>query len=145
MLEKLDSSERVPAEGTDPEFDHRLAELTWGGDPLYLMMAASRAAQAGLGDLLALNRVELVKAVAQEERVRLAKHAQASNLAEEVLCHMAAFVTLCGGLNWEALADAVPAELQALRRPSAGDPADIANALREALPGTDGTIAPIHD
>ncbi|MBS0476478.1 MAG: tetratricopeptide repeat protein [Proteobacteria bacterium] len=143
MLEKLGSRERVPAGGADPQFDHRLANLTWGGDPLYLMMAASRAAQAGLGGLLALNRTELVKAVAREERARLAKHAQASSLPGEVLCHMAAFVTLCGGLDWVALADAVPAELQALRRPSAGDPADIANALREALPGIEGTIAPI--
>jgi hypothetical protein len=67
MLEKLGRNERVPAEGTDPQFDDRLANLTWGGDPLHLMMAASRAAEAGLGALLALNRTELVKAVARVE------------------------------------------------------------------------------
>lgn len=68
MLKKLGSNERVPAEGADPQFDDRLANLTWGrSDPRYLMMAASRAAEAGLGALLALNRTKLVKAIARVE------------------------------------------------------------------------------
>jgi tetratricopeptide (TPR) repeat protein len=143
MLAKLGSNERVPAEGTDAQFDQRLANLIWGGGPLYLLIAAIRAAQTGIGDLLAPNGVELVSAVARDERTRLCKYAQATGLNDEVLCHMAAFVTLCDGLSWEALADAVPAELQALRRPNGGDPADIVNALRVALPGDEGRIAPI--
>jgi len=143
MLKKLGSTERLPDEGKAPQFDRQLASLTWGGEPLYLMMAASRAAEAGLGALLALNRAELVRAVARDERARLAKHAQGSRVAEEVICHLAALVTLCGGLDWDRLAEAVPAELEALRRPHAGDPADIANTLRTAMPGIDDSVAPI--
>ena len=137
MLARLGSSKRVPPAGADPGFDEQLARLAWGGDPLYLMIAASRAAETGLGSLLALNRVELVKAVAGGERARLARQAQACGLTPEVLCHMAALVTLCGGLSWEALADAVPAELTALHRSNAHPAADIANALCAALPAED--------
>ena len=143
MLAKLGSGERVPPAGAEPGFDEQLARLTWGGDPLYLMIAASRAAETGLGNLLALNRVELVKAVADGERARLTRQAQACGLAPEVLCHMAALVTLCGGLTWEALAEAIPAELTALHRPNAHSAADVANALRTALPAVDGGVAAI--
>ncbi|MBE2260362.1 MAG: tetratricopeptide repeat protein [Rhodobacteraceae bacterium] len=143
MLARLGSGERVPPAGAAPGFDEQLARLTWGGEPLYLMIAASRAAETGLGSLLALNRVELLKAVAGSERARLARQAQACDLAPEVLCHLAALVTLCGGLSWEALADAVPAELTALRRLDAHPAAELANALCAALPGPDGSVAAI--
>jgi len=143
MLAKLGSGERVPPAGAEPGFDEQLARLTWGGDPLYLMIAASRAAETGLGNLLALNRVELVKAIAGGERARLASQAQICGLAPEVLWHMAALVTLCGGLTWEALADAVPAELTVLRRPNAHPAANIANALCSALPAADSGVAAI--
>ncbi len=143
MLARLGSRGRVPPAGAASGFDEQLARLTWGGDPLYLMMAASRAAEAGLGSLLALNRVELVKAVAGTERARLVKQAQASGLAPEVLCHMVALVTLCGGLTWDAAAEAVPAELDALRRANAHPAAELANALRTALPAIDGGVAAI--
>ncbi|MCB1933821.1 MAG: tetratricopeptide repeat protein, partial [Candidatus Accumulibacter sp.] len=145
MLARLGSGERVPPAGAAPGFDEQLTRLAWGGDPLYLMMAANRVAETGLGSLLVLNRVELIKAVAGSERARLARQAQACGLAPEVLCHMAALVTLSGGLTWDALADAAPAELTALRRPNAHSADDVANALCAALPADGGVTAILPD
>ncbi len=142
MLDQLGGTERMPTEGAEA-FDKQLSELSWGGDPLYLMLAASRAAEAGVGHLLALNRTELVMSVAEAERARQARLGESRQLPKEVLWRMAALVTLCGGLSWEQVADSVPGELQALRLPSAGDPGAIANAVREALPGLDGRVAPV--
>jgi tetratricopeptide (TPR) repeat protein len=56
---------------------------------------------------------------------------------------MAAYVTLCRGLDRAAVMTAVEEEKQALGRPSAGDPAPVADALQEALPGEDGAVAPV--
>lgn len=144
MLERLGSALRVPLAGENVQFDDLLSKVSWGGEPLYLMMAACRADEVGLDGLLALNRLELAQGVAKDERARLNRYAQGYGLPNEVLWRTAALVTLCGGLSWESLADAIPAELQMLRRPNAGDPADIVNAVRVALPGTNGAIAPIR-
>jgi len=144
MLATLGSAERLPELGQSPEFDNRLADLTWGGDPLYLMMAACRAHEAGLPSLLALNRVDLANAIANGERDRLAKQARGHGVREDVLIHMAAFVTLCGGTSWEAVAKVVPAELEALHCPNACAPRDVANALADALPNDEGGVAPIY-
>jgi hypothetical protein len=47
-LEQADSEERPPEVGTDPSFDRELGELTWGGEPLFLMMAGLMAKQVGM-------------------------------------------------------------------------------------------------
>jgi hypothetical protein len=116
MLVRLGSAGRAPAPGRDARFDALLASLTWGGDPLYLMIAASRAAQLGMGHLLTLTRVDLVQSVADAERARVTRHAQTRGIADAVLLHMAAVVTLRGGLSWDEAATAASAELDALRR-----------------------------
>ena len=56
---------------------------------------------------------------------------------------MAVYVTLCQGLGRSALETAIQAEKDTLKRETAGDVYDIANALQEALPGEEDAISPI--
>ena len=53
ILERSGSPIRLP-EG--PSFDRQLAEISWGGEPLFLLMAGLVAARAGFGEVLALSR-----------------------------------------------------------------------------------------
>ncbi|MCY4365924.1 MAG: hypothetical protein OXE17_06860 [Chloroflexi bacterium] len=55
-LERLGSTVMLPAPGDDSDFDRRLAELTWAGVPLLLMLAAATAAREGFGQVLAMCR-----------------------------------------------------------------------------------------
>jgi len=48
-LERAGSAVRPPEPGTDPAFERQLAQLSWGGEPLFLMMAGLLAARAGFG------------------------------------------------------------------------------------------------
>ena len=52
-------------------FDHQLAGLTWGGRPLFLMMAAMLATRDGIGDMLALSRTDLAMHLARRELTRI--------------------------------------------------------------------------
>jgi tetratricopeptide (TPR) repeat protein len=143
MLKRAGSEERPPDPGQDPDFDRRLAELTWGGEPLFLMMAALVAAEAGFGRVLALSRDELAIHMADRELTRIERVAQARGLAPDFARHMAAYVTLCQGLDRESALAAIKTEKDALDRPSAGDPPVILGALRDCLSTTDDALQPI--
>jgi hypothetical protein len=71
--------------------------------------------------------------------------ARLSELAEQYafLTHMAAYATLCQGLDREICMEAAQGEKDALGRPSAGDPADVADALHRALPGLHRSVEPV--
>jgi tetratricopeptide (TPR) repeat protein len=141
----LGSSERVPPlEGDDAFFDQPIATLRWAANPLYLMMAAWRARSVDLRHLFVPTRSELVIPLARAELGRLKQLAHSRRLPDEVLCHMAALVTLWGGATPEELEAALPAELVTLRQPDVPVEALLA-ALQEALPGTgNGRLAPIQ-
>jgi tetratricopeptide (TPR) repeat protein len=88
---------RLPGPGEDAWFDQRLAASQWA-DPLLLLMAAVIATSDGLNAALELSRPDLAKTLATRERDRIRKSAISPTVGE-LLAHLYASVTLCGGLD----------------------------------------------
>ncbi|MEZ5931284.1 MAG: hypothetical protein R3F54_04935 [Alphaproteobacteria bacterium] len=122
-------------------FDNRLADLTWGGRPLFLMMAAMLAASEGVPDVLALSRIDLAMRLAQRELKRIDAAAKEQGLDPTSLQTLTGYVTLCQGLEREPLIEAIGIVQQALHR--SGDVGPIADLLRDQLPAPDGGAAAI--
>jgi hypothetical protein len=110
VLERAGSAVRPPAFGAVPAFDHQLAELSWGGEPLFLMMAGLTAARAGFGYVLALVRTDLAFTIADQELNRIEGIAGDHGVNTDFLGYMAAYVTLCRGLGRAALEEAIDEE-----------------------------------
>ncbi len=144
LLERHGSNLRAPDAGADPTFDQRLAELTWAGEPLLLMMAALVAAERGFASVLSLARTDLAFEIARREMSRLERLANDRDVDGHFLCHMAAYATLCQGLGRDEFEEAVAEEQTALRRSSAGDPARVAEVLHDAWPAADGGIESVR-
>ncbi|MFL6262871.1 MAG: tetratricopeptide repeat protein, partial [Thermoanaerobaculia bacterium] len=140
ILERVGSPVRLP---DDQGFDHRLAEISWGGEPLFLLMAGLVAARAGIGEVLALSAPDLGFSIASHEIQRLHGIAESRNLKEKFFAHLAAYITLCQGLTYQEVESVIEEEQDALRYRAAGDLPDIFAALAEALPGEPGAVSPI--
>ncbi|MEM7042536.1 MAG: tetratricopeptide repeat protein [Pseudomonadota bacterium] len=132
-----------PAVEDSEDFDNRLADLTWGGRPLFLMMAAMLAAQDGVPDVLALSRTDLAMDLAERELSRIGDAAEVKGLYRLVLETLAGYVTLCQGLERDALIEAVGIVQKYLHR--SGDAGPIADLLRDQLPGQNGAAAILPD
>jgi tetratricopeptide (TPR) repeat protein len=134
-------SELEPPE--TPDFERRLAELSWGGEPLFLIMAGLTAARAGLAHVLALSPTDVVFEVAQHELHRIREIGKHRGIDGGFLAHMAAYVALCQGLSRFQAEEAIAEEKRRLRYDSAGDPPRIYEALYDALPGEGTNVAPV--
>jgi tetratricopeptide (TPR) repeat protein len=126
-----------------PDFARRLAELSWGGEPLFLIMAGLTAARAGLAHVLALSPTDVVFEVAKHELHRIREIGKHRGIDGGFLAHMAAYVTLCQGLSRSQAEEAIAEEKRALRYDSGGDPPRVYDALYDALPGEGTSVAPI--
>jgi tetratricopeptide (TPR) repeat protein len=140
-LERVGCSVPLPESGSD--FDRRLAELVWGGEPLFLMMAGLTAAQTGLGEVLALSRTDLTFLKAKDELERLREISRSHDIKPDFFVHMAAFVSLSQGMSRSQAEEAIVHEKEVLRYHGAGDPPEIYKALQVALPGLGNDLAPI--
>jgi tetratricopeptide (TPR) repeat protein len=120
----------VPAVGADVLFDRRIEEPRWG-DPLTLMMAGLTALDTGLVAAMALGRWDLAFRLADRERDRVERfgHGAPPHLME----HMAAYVTLSGGLSREDLRRAAQAESEVIGRAHPGGWSELADRVYEAL------------
>ena len=127
----------------DPGFTQKLMELSWGGDPLFLMMAALTMGTHGCAQALTLGRTDLANTIASEEQQRLCKLAKSWQVDESLLCHLMAGVCLAQGMPRDVFEQYADAEKTALRRPSGGDAGVLADLLAEAWPDGQGGIAPI--
>lgn len=145
-LASLGSPERVPPmAGQDAFFDRPLETLRWAGNPLYLMMAAWRVRAVDLRHLFPSARSELVIPLARAELGRFKQLAREHRMPEELLCHMAALVTLWGGARAEDVLSALTAEQATLRQPYTGSLEALVQVLGEAMPGAgEGRMAPIQ-
>ncbi len=123
--------------------EQQVAELTRNGEPLFLMMAAMVAAEAGMANALSLGRTGLALELATRELRRVARFAGDDQNRQAVLRHLAAYVTLCRGLDREQVEMAAAQEKEAIGRASAGDPAELTDLLATALSGGEGRIEPI--
>ncbi len=144
VLARLGSSERPPARGADGHFDRLLADLSWGGEPLFLFMAALTAARLGFGPVLALSRTDLAYTIADRELQRIEAVARERGLHERFLIHIVAYVTLCQGLERTTLEEAIEEEKAALKYDSVGNLPDIVETLLSVLPSERDTVQPIQ-
>ena len=127
-------------EGSD-NFDQRLSDLTWGGHPLFLMMAAMLAAREGVVNVLALSRTDLAMDIARRELRRIGVAAKEQGLDDVQVETLVGYVTLCQGLNRDALIEAIVIVQKRLHR--SGDAGPIFDLLRDQLPGPDGSVAAV--
>ncbi|SDP83330.1 Tetratricopeptide repeat-containing protein [Rhodoferax sp. OV413] len=125
----------------DPVFNQQLMQLSWGGDPLFLMLAAMAMVSQG-HRALTLSRTDLADVVAQGEIDRIAKLARAHGLTPDLVLHLAACATLAQGLPRPTFIPFAAAEQQATGWTQPDAPAALFKLLQQALPHTQG-IAPV--
>ncbi|MBB5057430.1 tetratricopeptide (TPR) repeat protein [Granulicella aggregans] len=96
----------IPTPGIHVHFDKLLEDPQWA-DPLLLLMAALVACENGFPAALSLSRPELAKNLADKEarRIRHGFDPQDPQSVQDadLLVHLYACVTLCGGLDRERL------------------------------------------
>ncbi|MGZ8337162.1 MAG: tetratricopeptide repeat protein [Allosphingosinicella sp.] len=109
--------------------------LSPGIEPLYLLMGAITSAANTAS--MAPARTVLAQHLARFELGRIEMLAEDRQLKGDFLCHMAAFISFAGGLALDRLPDAIAGEQAALHWRGAGDPPEVAEALRDALSETD--------
>lgn len=142
MLKQASPDEALRVPLNDPAFRDKLMQLTWGGDPLFLMMAALAMVQFGHAKALTLGRIDLADTLAEHEFQRLENLAEARSLDSALVQHLTACVTLMQGMGRTDFEHFAASEKTAIHRPSGGDAAALADLLQEALPRPDG-IAPV--
>jgi hypothetical protein len=133
---------KVPAAGTDAHLDEQLAKAEWQ-DPLVLMMAALTAIETGWRHAFSLSRTDLAKQIAAREAQRIGRFG--SEREGKLLLHMAAVVTLHGGLSGSLLLDASREECAALSGTFEGGAGALVDRLTEALPSTAGASPVLPD
>jgi Tetratricopeptide repeat len=147
LLQKANPALDAPPPGVDAEFDRRLADDKWAGDPLYLMMAGLAAAREGVQAALGLSRADLALSTGRNELERIGRIGAARGVDEKqaypgaFVRHMAVLATLAQGLT---LPEA--RELAARERDRLGSSAPLdatIQALADALPASGGGAAPI--
>ena len=141
----LGSTVTVPEPGDDRDFDRRLVDLTWGGVPLLLMIAAITADREGFGQVLALGAEDLVSQIAETELARIVKvmESRGQPLAQMVE-HVTAVVTLRQGLAADAALTMIQEESEQLGYELHNGPAAFRDALVVALPDGEGGIAAVE-
>ncbi len=108
------------------------------------MMAALLTSETSLPQVLALPRTAIAHRVAEREIGRVRRLARERTLDPDLLVHMAAYVTLCQGLDRQRLLDAIEAEAAQTKRGLPRGAAPVADALADALPGTPAAPEPIR-
>ena len=146
-LASLGSTVTLPAAGDDPDFDRRLAELTWAGVPLLLMRAAVTVAREGFGQVLAMGSQDLAFSVAETELARILKVVEGQNVSTSLaplVKHVAAVATLRQGLTSEAAREMIEQENGKLGYNLPHGSAALRDALAMALPNDGGGIAAVE-
>jgi DNA-binding winged helix-turn-helix (wHTH) protein len=136
MLSTLTGQPELTLDETAME---RLSDVEMG-DPLVLFMAAIVGHE--LGDLspLAWRRIDLADALAAREEIRITSLARPKT--EFLPLHMAASVTLAGGLGRDDLLATCRQERKAIDPESSWSPLELAKLIEErALPSDDATTA----
>jgi tetratricopeptide (TPR) repeat protein len=130
----------VPALGDDPALD-RVVGAPELQDPLFVMMTALTAFSTGWPTAVSPGRTDLAIRFAQREAQRISQFAPDSSSAD-ILKHMAAIATLCGGLTSEETIGTCSTEMVEMNAQYPGGAAKLARDLAKALPGDPG-VAPV--
>lgn len=118
---------------TSDLLEAQFQNTSWGGDPLYLAMAALTMARRGDVSALQLGRTDLALEVAGHEMQRLAQAAESKGLERELVLHLAACITLLQGLPRIEALGLIRTEKQAIGLEQ-GDTAKLVDVLHECLP-----------
>ena len=122
----------------------QIQQAPWGGDPLYLAMAAMTMARTHSLSSFQLRRTDLALEVAGHEVSRLQTIARGRGLHPELLQHLAACVTLVQGQSRVGAIELLKGELASpIGFGNMPAPIDVVNALHEALNEENG-IAPVR-
>ena len=140
VLDKTDSGIVLPS---DEGYRNKLMQLTWGGHPLFLLMAALQMKQKGSEHALNLHRRDLAYVLADRERGRIKSAAKENGLDPTLVAHLAACATLAQGCERAAFMAFAEREKLALNRQNGGDAAALTDLLHELLPAPDRAISPI--
>ncbi|MBB5057439.1 hypothetical protein HDF16_002145 [Granulicella aggregans] len=104
---------QLPPPDTSPAIDDRLRQPQWS-DPLQLLMAGVSATDGNLLGALSLSRKELAISLAKRERDRLRQYLNKPQ-SEDLLLHLYACTTLCGGLDRDSAIRLAKAEFDVLQ------------------------------
>ncbi|MBF0311763.1 MAG: ATP-binding protein, partial [Magnetococcales bacterium] len=145
-LQRAGSAETIPPLGENLDFDRDMQHGEEWGDPLFLLMAGQWAAANGVNAVLSLTRPDLAMRLAQREGqwITGSKTINEEDDEQTLLRHLAALVTLRGGLDRPQLESLIPAEIEAMACGTTLSPRKLAARLESAL-GTDQgkVISPI--
>jgi hypothetical protein len=144
-LDQVEPASTLTLPSNEPDFRLRLMQLDWGGDPLFLMMAALEMVRLNQSNVLTLSRTDLANGLALREADRLSQLATRNGLAPELVKHMAACITLAQGMGREAFEIFAETEKAAIHRPSGGDSAQLADLLQQAFPSQGGIASIVPD
>ncbi len=133
----------MPPYGEDKLFDQRLRAVHWG-DPLLLLMAGIIARTDGFNAALSLSRPELAKQLALRERDRIRKSV-GGQVAKDLITHVYACVTLCGGLPYDEAIQVSAAEFSALHREYPGGAGQAVEDLAKVIGSRDSLPALVPD
>ena len=142
-LDRLHSSLILPAPGDDSNFDRPLAQLTWSGVPLLLIMAAATADQVGFANVLALGSDALAFQIAQTEVGRIFKVVNGAGVPSHLsplVEHITAIVMLRQTIDRQTACDTIEREANTLGYQVPGGPAVLCNAFVSALGDDSGRI-----
>ena len=127
----------VPAAGEDPAFDAHLAAAARDTEPLFLMMAGVVGVSTGLPHALSLGRTDLAELLAGSEAARLERLSVAWGIDTDhsapILLHLAACVTLQGGVDRAGALALIRAERMAMEFPGTPNAETVAARMAEAL------------
>ncbi|MDF1733724.1 MAG: tetratricopeptide repeat protein, partial [Minwuia sp.] len=144
LLETRGSTLSLPEPGEDDWFDRRLAELSWGGEPLFLMLAASLALREGFAAVLALGRDDLALRIADNELERISNGMAATGAPDRFCHHMAAVATLCGGLGRDQAIALSESEAEATHHTLSRGAAPFIESLLDLHGDDQGNLLPIE-
>ncbi|MBF0309046.1 MAG: tetratricopeptide repeat protein [Magnetococcales bacterium] len=114
-----------------------LVKQDWWGEPLFILMAGQIQ-----GNPWAMNRLELAQALVDKEENRIVSRSD-SEAQAMLLRHLAAYTTLCGGLNRPDLEEVCEQELK--KRRANGDIPTLADKLHALFPADSGAAALLPD
>ncbi len=145
MLLKADPSGTLASPANEPTLNSKVLQLSWGGEPLFLMMAALEMVRVSYAKVLTLSRADLAVGLAVRELDRLSRLATARSLNPALVWHMAACTTLAQGLDRQDFEHFATIEKNAIGMPTGADPADLADLLQELYPRRAGIGAIVPD
>ena len=132
----------LPDQGRGNDFDDAVMQLSWGGEPLFLMMAAITAGQEGDWRVLRRAPDELARSVAatELERVRDVVLGSGIDVAGAFVDHLVAVATLRQGLSPEQANETIAREATDLGYAMPTGVAPLRDAIAGALPSSLGGI-----